>query len=255
MSVIKTLKAGIAGTANRLGYEIRNLSAPPPQHYLELDENYADIIKAVRPYTMTTCERIRALVDSTRYVVRKKMPGVIVECGVWRGGSMMTTALTLLKEGDVRDLFLLDTFAGMTAPTEHDVDWGGVPAQGQYIDSKSENYVDWCYASLEDVRRNLLSTGYPEERVHFVKGDVLKTLPHEGIGELALLRLDTDWYESTLHELKWLYPKLVPGGILIIDDYGYWQGCHKAVDEYFGPSGPFMCALDSTGMLVVKPVA
>jgi O-methyltransferase len=105
---------------------------------------------------------------------------------------------------------------------------------------------------LEDVRRNLLSTGYPEEKCHFIKGDVLKTIPHEAIDEIAILRLDTDWYESTRHELQHLYPKLTRGGVLIVDDYGHWQGCRKAVDEYFTGRPPFMFAIDYTARMSIR---
>jgi hypothetical protein len=86
---------------------------------------------------------------------------------------------------------------------------------------------------------------------HFVKGSVLETLPREKPDEIAILRLDTDWYESTLHELRHLYPKVSHRGVLIIDDYGYWRGCQKAVDEFFAGNGPFLCRIDSTGLIGV----
>ena len=250
MTLTKHAKAMIFQAAYRLGFTIKRNTDP---HYLELDLAYAAIIQKIRPYTMTTIERMGALVDAVRHIGKAQIPGCIVECGVWRGGSMMAVALTLLETGDIRDLFLFDTFEGMTPPTEVDVDNRGVPAEARFREAIAFDHVDWCYANIEDVRQNLLSTGYPEDRLHFVKGDVLETIPHSQVGEIALLRLDTDWYESTMHELTHFYPILVEGGILIIDDYGYWQGCQKAVDEYFGPKGPFMCALDSEAKLVVKP--
>jgi hypothetical protein len=252
MNLIKLAKAGIFRAAWNLGYEIRQTSAPPPPHYLELNSSYADTIRGVRQFTMCPYEKIAALVDAIRYIARAKIPGAIVECGVWRGGSIMTAALTLLESGDIRDLYLFDTFTGMTEPTRDDVDMWGNPAQPRYLDSMAGSHNEWCYASLEDVRRNVLSTGYPEDRCHFIQGDVLKTVPHQGLGPIALLRLDTDWYESTLHELTMLYPKLTHQGVLIIDDYGYWNGCRKAVDEYFAKGGPFLIAIDSTGKIAVK---
>ena len=252
MSILKPLKAAIFQAASRLGYTIKRNDAPPDPGYLVSDPNYAAVIKAVRPYTMTDSERIAAMVDATRYISRIKLPGAIVECGVWRGGSMMVAALTLMEAGDIRDLYLLDTYAGMTEPTALDVDEHGVTADKRYADGIASDHNDWCYASIEDVKRNLLSTGYPADRLHFIKGDVLKTIPVEALGEIAILRLDTDWYESTLHELKHLYPKLNSRGVLIVDDYGYWQGCQKAVDEYFGPDGPFLARIDATGRIVIK---
>jgi O-methyltransferase len=228
-----------------------NGDASAPPHYLLADERYARTIKAVSPFTMTSFERIAALTDATRHVVHAKIPGAIVECGVWRGGSMMAAALTLLEENQIRDLYLFDTFTGMTEPKDNDVDYEGLAAKKIY-DETVVGEQKWCYAGLDDVRRNLLSTGYPEERLHFIAGDVLQTIPQDGLDEIAVLRLDTDWYESTLHELKQLYPKLNAGGILIIDDFGYWQGCRKAVQEYFGDSGPFLSIIDHTARLAVK---
>lgn len=138
----------------------------------------------------------------------------------------------------------------MAAPTEDDMDCDGTFARDVLANGEG-----WRYASLDDVRENMLSTGYPANRIHFVKGDVLDTLPHAGIGQLSTLRLDTDWYKSTLHELTHLYPLICAGGILIIDDFGYWQGCRKAVREFFGRSGPFLSIIDETGRLLVKPCA
>jgi O-methyltransferase len=237
-----------------MGYVLQRANVAPEPHYLQTDLLYAATIGLVKPFTMTSHERIAAMIDATRHVACNKIPGAIVECGVWRGGSMMAAALTLLQENDIRDLYLFDTYSGMTKPNEHDVDKDGATASTLYESSPlTDEGTDWCFASLEDVRRNMLSTGYPEDRIHFVKGDVLQTIPHTDLSALALLRLDTDWYESTLHELKHFYPQLQIGGILIIDDFGYWQGCRKAVQEYFGAKSPFLSIIDQTGRLIVKP--
>ncbi|MEJ8572840.1 TylF/MycF/NovP-related O-methyltransferase [Microbaculum marinum] len=251
MNPIKAAKAGIFKGAWALGYEVRRRQDPPP-HRLEVDPSYAATIASVRNYTMTPVEKIAALVDATRYIAREKVPGAFVECGVWRGGSMMAAARTLLEMGEIRDLYLFDTYAGMTEPEEVDVDLRGRTAKDRYLASAANGYNEWCYASLEDVRQNLLSTGYPKERCHFIQGDVVQTLPHKGIGEIAMLRLDTDWYESTLHELNTLYPDISVGGVLIIDDYGYWEGCKKAVDEYFAEGGPLLVAIDAIAKIAVK---
>ena len=98
---------------------------------------------------------------------------------------------------------------------------------------KSEDSADWCFASLDEVKQNVIKTGYNTEKLHFIKGKVENTLPKYAPKQIALLRLDTDWYESTKHELIHLFPRLVSGGVLILDDYGYWAGAKKAVDEYF----------------------
>jgi hypothetical protein len=251
--MIRPLKSGLRKAANALGYSIQRIGAEPPQHPLEREAGYAEILARVAPFTMTSPERIAALVDAARYVAAADVPGAIVECGVWRGGSMMAAALALLEAGDLRDLYLFDTFAGMTAPTADDVDNDGIAAAGFYADSMADDHNTWCYASLGDVRANLLSTGYPAEKCHFVKGDVLRTIPIGDMPDIAILRLDTDWYESTRHELAHLYPRLSRSGVLIIDDYGHWQGCRKAVDEYFSARPLFMFRIDYTGRMAVRP--
>ena len=178
---------------------------------------------------MTTPERVCSLIDSVAYVVKHNIPGSIVECGVWRGGSMMAVALTLLEHGrnDI-DLYLFDTFSGMVAPSSNDGDIANSKWQ-----SKKQRGEPWCAEVESNVRSNLMSTGYPPDKIHFVAGRVEETLPHHGLDSISLLRLDTDWYDSTKHELNHLFPALSPCGVLIVDDYGRWEGCRKAVDEYF----------------------
>ena len=236
----------------RCGYEvIRRDQFSAEEHQL---------MEAVRPFTATSLQRVSALSDAVKYITQEKIPGAIVECGVWRGGSMMVVAKTLVTLGDTsRELYLFDTFEGMTAPTEKDVMYDGTPAakilDGVERNEDVGNY--WCIASLEDVRQNMASTGYPMAKVHFVKGPVENTIPHRGLEQIALLRLDTDWYESTKHELEQLYPRLVGNGPLIIDDYGHWQGARRALDEYFAaqPFRPLLYRIDFTGRMLVKPVS
>lgn len=214
------------------GYSLskRNLPSNLPPDYSDFERKlYLD----VSSYTMTPSERIISLARSVEYVVEREIPGALVECGVWRGGSMMAVAKTLMRLGRPdRDLYLFDTYEGMTAPSTFDVSYTGVTASD--VLARDEK---WCFASLEDVRANLVKTGYPESRLHFVKGRVEETLPDQAPDQIALLRLDTDFYESTCHELKTLYPRLVSTGVLVLDDYGEWLGVRKACDEYFSSSG------------------
>ena len=249
------LKSGIRRAAGALGYTIqRTLEEPPARkHPLENDPAYADILRRVEPFTMTGCDRVGALIDAVRYLTRAQVPGAIVECGVWRGGSMMAAALALLEAGDVRDLYLFDTFAGMTEPGDRDIDHVGVAARPVFAQLAAGNHNEWCYASLEDVRENLLATGYPEAKCHFIRGDVLETLPAVEPKQIALLRLDTDWYASTRHELTQLYPRISKSGVLIIDDYGHWNGCRQAVDEYFADQPVLMSRIDYSGRMLVRP--
>ena len=235
----------------RLGVE--HLTYPP-----DFTDAEIGLCEAVAPFTMTSPERVVALAGLVRHVTRAGIPGAFVECGVWRGGSMMAAARTLL-ELDVhdRELHLFDTFAGMSAPTEKDVDsLSRTPAAERLGKAaRQEGRSIWCIAGEEDVAANLASTGYPAERVHLVKGKVEDTIPARAPDTIALLRLDTDWYESTRHELAHLYDRLAPGGALVIDDYGYWQGVRAATDELFARLArpPFLHRIDFAGRFCFKP--
>lgn len=220
------------------------------------------IAAAVRRHTMTGPLRIQALLDAVDYVVRSGLPGAFVECGVWRGGSVLAMLLKLqeLRVCD-RDIYLYDTFEGMTAPTDADTSAYEPSALSTWRAAAAEGRRAWDRLfspgvfNEGDVRRLLLESGYPAERLHFVKGPVEETLPATIPGDVALLRLDTDWYESTLHELTHLYPRLQKGGVLIIDDYGHWDGCRRAVDEYFSRPGTapvLLQRIDYTGRLAIR---
>lgn len=215
-------------------------------------------IKFVRPYTMTTVQRIEAVVSATRHVVEHEIPGAFVESGVWMGGSIMAAARTLVELGDTdRDLYLYDTFEGLPAPGEHD----GITGAKQ---SATEIYADlnagagdkpYLEAPIDVVRANVASTGYPLDRIHTIAGLVEDTIPATAPEQVAFLRLDTDWYSSTKAELETLFPRLSPNGILIIDDYGFLDGARKAVDEYWEtyPHPIYLHRIDASGRLVVKP--
>jgi hypothetical protein len=221
----------------------------------DASEDDLAILKRIAGYTMTSVERQITLIHAVRYLAKKGVDGSCVECGVWRGGSSMAVALTLAQENQTeRDLYLYDTFEGMTSPTMVDRAVDGTAAQAQ-LDQDVKRTGVWCVAGLDDVQRNMASTGYPKERLHYVKGPVEATIPERGPnGGIALLRLDTDWYESTKHELVHLFPLLREGGVMIIDDYGHWEGARKAVDEYLRSLNRlfYMHRVDYTGRLLVK---
>jgi O-methyltransferase len=237
--------------------EIYSEDAHRRAQYPDFDRAHLDTLELVRPYTMTSPERIHALIEAVKYVNRRRIPGAIVECGVWRGGSMMAAASTLRTLGSTeRDLYLFDTFEGMSPPSAADVDLGGQSAATALAgSSKADAGSYWCYASLEDVQGALAKVGYPAERLHYVKGKVEDTVPAQAPSQIALLRLDTDWYESTKHELAHLYPRLSSGGVMIIDDYGHWKGSRKATDEFMAATPDFgmLTRIDYTGRLAVKP--
>ena len=200
----------------------------------DFDDTNIEICEAVKPYTMTSPERVNALINAVRYIITNNIGGAMVECGLWKGGSTMAMMQTLNQLGDdSREFYLYDTFAGMSAPSDVDISFRGEKADEAFIKLKvSEDASNWCMSPLEEVKQNILSTGYREDKINFIKGKVEDTIPRNMPQKIALLRLDTDWYESTKHELNHLFPLLQPNGVLIIDDYGHWEGARRAVDEY-----------------------
>ena len=216
---------------------------------VDLSDDVLDVIRHVWPYTMTSKERLAAMITSVDYVVRNNVPGAIVECGLWKGGSLLCAILRLqaLEKAD-RDIVGFDTFLWMTEPTDLDVDWQGNSWREGWKATESAAPG----TSRREVHELLAGTGYPEARLKLVAGRVEDTLPSEAPAEIAILRLDTDWFESTRHELVHLYPRLAVGGILIIDDYGHFRGCQKAVDEYFVDHRIYLHRVDYTGRVAVK---
>ena len=247
----------VGRAASRAGLTISRSATLHNRLPVEATEADRSTIEAVRPFTMTSSERIWSLLKAVDYVVDQPVPGDFVECGVWRGGSVMAMARRLQQRGSAdRRLWLYDTYEGMTPPTKEDVEaTTGTTAQ-QLLErtAVADGNNVWCVADLDDVTANITSTGYPLSHVTFVKGDVAVTLHEEAPESIALLRLDTDWYESTKVGLEVLYPRVQPGGVCILDDYGHWQGARKAVDDYFDQQGfrPLMHPIDFSGRIFLK---
>ncbi len=186
--------------------------------------------------TMGPIPRLINTVKSCCYVVRNNIPGDFVECGVWRGGHAILAKKVFEYLGSDKKVWMFDTFEGMTKPTKIDKTINnGILAEKKFLQSQKENYNEWCYASLEDVKQNCLNANLNLDSLKFVKGDICHTLKlTENIPEkISVLRLDTDFYDSTKIELEVFYPKLCDNGVIIIDDYGRWEGSRKAVEEYF----------------------
>lgn len=218
---------------------------------LEHDKAFMALYEKVKPFTMVDMERCYALYQSVQFISKNNIAGDLVECGVWKGGSTMLMAYTLQQAGITnRRLYLYDTFEGMTQPGERD-------GQNEKDEWESNRVTDtlnnMCYAPIEEVKTNMESTGYPADNILLIKGKVEQTIPATMPAGIAVLRLDTDWYESTKHELQHLYPLLSKKGILIIDDYGAWQGARAAADEYFAANKEaFFHRIDWTGRLLIK---
>jgi len=250
------IAAALRTAARRMGFDVQRVDTRNDGFPLDASAEDRRILAQIAPFTMTSQARQLSLIQATRHIVRSGLQGCVVECGVWRGGSAMAVALTLMQEcAGTRDLVLFDTFDGMTQPAEIDRRGDGTPAAALLQADAARQSEVWAVADLDDVQHNLRTTGYPAQHLHYVKGDVQATLPSQApTGPIALLRLDTDWYASTRHELLHLYPLLVQGGMLIIDDYGDWQGARRAVDEFVAglPGRPYLHRIDDTGRLLVK---
>ncbi len=247
------IKAAIHKTFRAFGLDV--IQFPPQERAIPPDfgNDEAEIISEFRPWTMTSPERIYALIQAVRYVSANAIAGAIVECGVWKGGSMAAVARTLLRSQDVkRDLYLFDTFEGMPEPGVQDVDYSGKQASEVLREDAGSRCSD---APLDQVKEVLYGTGYPRGKIHFVRGRVEETIPASAPDKISLLRLDTDWYSSTNHELAHLFPRLSHAGVVIIDDYGHWRGSRQACDEYFSQNRiPILLnRIDYTGRIALKP--
>jgi len=237
----------------RRGWEPPRRS-PAVQHP-DLEPEFIALYERCASATMTSIERMYALYQAVRHVHAAAIPGDVVECGVWRGGSSMLAALTLDSLGDrERSIWLYDTFQGMPPPADVDRSFTGQDAAALLERTDTAGEHTRAAAAIDEVRANLASTGYPSNRLHFVEGMVEDTIPALAPEQISILRLDTDWYESTRHELRHLWPRLSPGGVLIIDDYGHWHGARQAVDEFLATVEPVLLQrIDYTGRLALKP--
>jgi|TARA_B100000959_G_C14993139_1_gene628915 hypothetical protein len=204
-------------------------------HREEFTEDEWNMLNVCKPYTMTSGERLLHTFRTIKELDKEKIEGAIVECGVYKGGQIISAWLGNTKSK--RQFWLYDTFEGMTSPTEDDY---RINADGSYgfahQSTKAKNgYDQWCRAELNEVVENI-NPFIPQNQTKYVVGDVCKTLENPGNvpTNIALLRLDTDWYESTYKELQVLWPKLSIGGICVIDDYNSWQGSKKAFHDVFG---------------------
>src|SRR5258708_17852902 len=227
-------------------------------HIFDLEPEFLKLHESCRNETMTSIERMYARYQATCHVRDREIPGDLVECGVWRGGSAMLMASTLLAHGRTdRTIWLYDTFDGVLPPGDDDVQEMSGRRAAEIL-AEQERTADnpfWGIAPRTQVEHNLQRTGYPMHRFHLVPGDVLATIPREGPEAISLLRLYTDSYASTSHVLQQLYPSLSAGGVLIVDDYGYWRGARTPTDEYFQSieRRPLLHRIDYTGRIGIKP--
>lgn len=262
---MQRMKVIVNGLARKLGYQISRYRPADVVSDLGcsigVDQDETDINNwtMVSSHTCVSASTVSSLRHAVEYIVKADCQGSLVECGVWKGGCSMVMAMTLKRLGVAdREIYCYDTYdEGWPAGDGVDVTVDGRTAHDMWVQACRDGFSEEnLYARYDNVKQFLYSSGYPRERIHLVKGKVEETIPNTIPDKIALLRLDTDWYSSTRHELEHLYPRLVHGGVLIIDDYGLWRGARKAVDEYFDEHNIVMLLnrIDSGGCRVgVKP--
>lgn len=245
--------------ASRLLIKVAEHIGPPGRRGIwgqipELEPRDHALLERVRHLTMTGQVAQWEFIRAVRYVEGGAVPGDIVECGVWRGGYLALAGMLRDELGFDREIWGYDTFAGMTEPAAVDRKFHNqMSAAIPHAEMDRGDHNAWCYASLQDVIANF--SGVAKGRLRTVKGPVEETLAVASNlpDRIAILRLDTDWYESTKAELEILYPRLSPGGVLIIDDYGEWEGARKAVDEYFAGEPVWLQRVNQTVRMMIKP--
>lgn len=204
---------------------------------------FSRIYRQVRSRTMCSNARLRGLYRALRYVVSRDIAGDVVECGAAQGGSAALMALTLRQLQSRRKLWVFDTFEGLPAPSSEDPDF-----------ELADLFTGTCIGTVSEVRALFQQLGVVED-VEFVKGLFQETLPVTPVPSIAVLHIDGDWYESVKVGLECLYDKVVPHGVIQLDDYGYWKGARKAVDEFFERRGiqARLKRLDYSGRFLIKP--
>lgn len=241
---------------HRLGITVRRRAKRGeevfPRH---VDEEFVRVYRRYCDKTMVPWPPLYWSWLAARHVLIHGIEGDVVECGVFRGGCSI-----IMATAHDRTAWLYDTYTGMAEPGEHDfkgeLKGDRFDARERYERVKKDGYVDWVYCSIEDVRAAVHESEVADNRFELVQGMVEDTIPETVPDRISLLRLDTDFYESTRHELEHLYPRLSPGGILIVDDYGSWSGSRKAVDEFLDtlPLRPLLLPEGSSGnVLLMKP--
>jgi O-methyltransferase len=178
----------------------------------------------VRQFTMVSYPRLSALYDLASSLTRAGVAGAVAECGVWNGGSAAAIAEGFRRGGQPREVWLFDSWEGLPEPDEIDVSTAGTRRE-----------IGWNLGSERAVEEIFFARlGFNRDQVHLVKGWFEDTLPafRATSPSIALLHLDGDWYRSVRLSLDQLYDLVAPGGVVVVDDYGYWEGSRKAVDEF-----------------------
>ena len=242
---------------SKFSIEIRRVNSKRLIQIVEATPYDLETISISSKFSMQSQERIWSIIQSTKYIVANDIKGSFVECGVYKGGTAIAIARTLASMGvNDRQIWLFDTYQGMTNPTDLDSHSGSKTLAAELLSAtpKGDGENIWASASLNSVQQAVKEVDYPFSLFEFVVGDVLETLTKNIPSEIAFLRLDTDWYESTKFELQKLEPTVVNQGVIIIDDYGHWSGAQQAVEEYLSEKNlaALLNYLDYTGRMWIE---
>jgi hypothetical protein len=234
-----------------LNYEIRKVNEKK-KVIIEVNNYEKKLINKCLQYSMTNFERMWSLIQSFHHVRQESLVGDFVECGVWKGGNIILLKKLIEKFNMKKNIYGFDTFEGMVEPSFYDVNYNNKSAKKMFDEHKKKE-IGFAMCSLDDVKRNI-KKNTKIDNIFLIKGKVEDTLKNKRKlpKNISILRLDTDFYESTKIELEILFPRLVKGGVLIVDDYGFWKGAKKAVDEYFCGYRQFMHYIDHSCRLLIK---
>ena len=250
----KYLKKIIEKILKKFGYKIQQVINNVIE---EASKEDIELMKLCDNYSMTSDLRKWALIQSFKYIIDNNIEGDFVECGVWKGGNLILIK-KLMERYNItnRKIFGYDTYEGMSEASNFDIKKDNTKASIKYekLKKNNSNQINWNFASKEEVIENLNNNVKDTSNIDLIKGKVEETLQlSKNIPQkISVLRLDTDFYESTKIELEVLYAKLSVGGVLIIDDYGSWKGSRKAVDEFFHNKKIWLHYIDHDGRLLIK---
>lgn len=265
-NVVKSFMLNLGRAIKNKAFYFRNNYYPV--FGCNLKEEVKENINIVKEYTMVGYPRLVSLYQQVVFCEKRNIMGSFVECGTWKGGCVGLFALGNLKHGlKRRDLHLFDSFCGAPEPDE-EIDGekaiqqvlsvgGQVKGRLKAINGLYEKYATGVGTLA--INKHLLEEiiKYDAGFIHYHQGWFQDTLPKDapGLGSIAILRLDGDWYASTKTCLEYLYNKVARGGFVIIDDYGYYEGCRKAVDDFIKSNQlrVFLNYIDATGRYIIKP--
>ncbi len=245
------IKNKLKRTINRIFSMFDLVISKKKPSIVEISEEEENNINISKKYSMTTEIRMWALLNSLKKVHYEKIDGDIVECGVWKGGNIILIKKFIEKNNLKKKIYCYDTFEGMTPTSfiDNEISSGRNASE---IVKNNNTYL--CKSSLEETKDNVRKNVKDFNNINFIQGKVEDTLIDEkNLPEkISICRLDTDYYSSTKIELEILYPRIVQGGILIVDDYGHWSGSKKAVDEYFKDNFAMKHYVDYACRLIIK---